>query len=388
MTNLLLRIFVPGWQKTDAPGVRSAIGALSGGVGIGCNLLLFGFKLLMGTLSGSVAITADAMNNLSDASGSVVTLLGFRLARRPADREHPYGHARFEYLSGLAVAVMITVIGVELGKTSVERIFAPAQVTFSLWTELVLLGSVAVKLWMYLFNRRLAALIGSSALEATAVDSRNDCIATLAVLISGLLGTVAGVNVDGFMGLGVAVFIGKSGWDLAKQTISPLIGEGADPQLRELIVDYISAQPRVLDYHDLMVHDYGPGHRFATVHVEMDAAEDPLYCHELIDHMERECLRSHHIHLVIHHDPVVTGDREWNARREQVTELLSDMDKRLTLHDFRMVRGISVTSLVFDVSLPADLRGREQSIRETLETGLNEASDIRYCMDITFDTGL
>ena len=385
MTCFLLRLFVKDHEKPQNEKTRAAVGSLSGAVGIGCNLLLFLGKVLVGMVTGSVSITADAMNNLSDASSSIVTLLGFRLAQRPADEDHPYGHARFEYLSGLAVAVMIMVIGFELGKTSVEKILHPSPVALSLTAVLVLLGSIGVKLWLYLFNRKLGNLIGSTTLLATAADSRNDCVATAAVLAAGTVEYFFDLRIDGFAGLGVAAFILISGWNLARETLSPLLGQGASPELRERIVDYISAQPHVLGFHDLMVHDYGPGKRFATIHVEMDVREDPLFCHELIDDMERECLRSHNVHLVIHYDPVITDDPELNARRDQVAAILRQRDPRLSIHDFRMVRGLSMTNLVFDVSLPLDLRGQEEEIRKELEETLNADSRVTYYTVITFD---
>ena len=385
MTKLLLRLFVRNYSNTKDPQVRSAVGSLSGMVGIGCNVLLFISKIIIGTLSGSVSITADAMNNLSDASSSIVTLIGFRLARMPADENHPYGHARFEYLSGLAVAAMIMVIGFELGKSSVEKILNPQPVALSLIAAAVLLGSIGVKLWLTLFNRKLGNLIDSATLLATSTDSRNDCIATLAVLAAAAVEYFFDLRIDGFVGLSVAVFILWSGWSLAKQTISPLLGEAASPELRALILDYVSAQPSVLGIHDLMVHDYGPGQRFASLHVEMDAGDSPLYCHELIDNMERECLRSHNIHLVIHYDPVIMDDPELNRLRERVHQLLKDRDERLSVHDFRMTRGIGHTNLIFDISLPTNLRGQERDIQSRLEQQLNEGSVTAYRTVITFD---
>lgn len=385
MTKLLLRLFVRNYSNTKDPQVRSAVGSLSGLVGIGCNVLLFIGKIIIGTLSGSVSITADAMNNLSDASSSIVTLIGFRLARMPADENHPYGHARFEYLSGLAVAAMIMVIGFELGKSSVEKILNPQPVALSLIAAAVLLGSIGVKLWLTLFNRKLGDLIDSATLLATSTDSRNDCIATLAVLAAAAVEYFFDLRIDGFVGLSVAVFILWSGWGLAKQTISPLLGEAASPELRALILDYVSAQPSVLGIHDLMVHDYGPGQRFASLHVEMDAGDSPLYCHELIDNMERECLRRHNIHLVIHYDPVIMDDPELNRLRERVHQLLKDRDERLSVHDFRMTRGIGHTNLIFDISLPTNLRGQERDIQSRLEQQLNEGSVTAYRTVITFD---
>lgn len=384
MTKLLLSLFVPNHSQTSDPRVRSAMGTLSGIVGIFCNLLLFGFKLLVGTLSGSVSITADAMNNLSDASGSIVTLLGFRLAGMPADTNHPYGHARFEYISGLTVAALILVIGFELAKSSIEKIFRPSAVEFSQFTLLVLLGSIAVKLWMYRFNRHLGKTIGSTALCATATDSRNDCIATGAVLLSGIIERFLDIRTDGFFGLAVAVFILYSGATLARDTISPLLGERADPELRQTIIDYVAAQPKVLGYHDLLVHDYGPGQRFATLHVEMDHREDPLECHERIHHMEWECLRSLGIHLVIHYDPIIIDDPVLNRLKETCSQLLQKKDPRLTLHDFRMVPGKQHMNLIFDVPLPMELRGQEDQICRFIEDSLNSC-DQAYHVSITFD---
>ena len=385
MTNLLLRLAKLHGADCRDSLVRAKVGSLSGAVGIGANVLLFAGKLLAGILTGSVSITADAMNNLSDASSSIVTLLGFKLAQQPPDEDHPYGHARFEYLSGLAVAVMIMLIGFELGKSSVEKILNPTAVEFSGIAVAVLLGSIGVKMWLFLFNRKLGKMITSTTLEATAADSRNDCVSTAAVLAAGIIEHFFRIPVDGFVGLGVAAFILLSGWGLAKQTISPLLGEAASPELKELIVDYVSTRPQVLGYHDLMVHDYGPGQRFASLHVEMDAGDDPLYCHEIIDDMERECLRSHNIHLVIHYDPVITNDPEINRLRNKCADYLKQLDSRLSLHDFRMVRGSAHTNLIFDVSLPVELRGKEKDFQRGLNEALNRDSAMTYHTVITFD---
>ena len=364
---------------------RGAAGRLAGTVGIIANAVLFAMKLAVGTLSGSVSITADALNNLSDASSSVVTLLGFKLAEKPADADHPYGHARYEYLSGLAVAAMILFIGFELAKSSVEKIFNPQAVDFTWITAGVLLGSMAVKLWLSLFNRRLGKKIHSETLMATAADSRNDVIATAAVLASGLVEKFSGWHIDGFMGLAVALFILYSGIGLAKDTISPLLGEAAGPELQAQILDQIRSEPRVLGYHDLMVHDYGPGRRFASVHVEMDRSEDPLLCHELIDDLERECLQSHGIQLVIHYDPVVTDDPELDRMKAAVNAALADIDHRLSLHDFRMVKGSGHTNLIFDVALPEDLMSRKADIKAQLDQQLNRDAPCTYFTVITFD---
>ena len=387
MTRLLLRIFVKNYQNPTQPQVRGAIGKLSGTVGIVCNLLLFVFKLVVGTISGAVSITADAMNNLSDASSAVVTLIGFKLAEKPADADHPYGHARYEYLSGLAVAGLIVVIGFELAKTSVEKILHPAEVIFSLPVCIVLVGSILVKLWMGLFNRRLGKMVNSTALLATAADSRNDAISTTAVLLAGILGTAFGWKIDGWMGLAVALFILYSGAMLAKETISPLLGENASPELRQQIAELGSSVPEVLGYHDLMVHDYGPGQRFASMHVEMDQSADPLSCHELIDNLERACLQQLKVNLIIHYDPVVIGDAEMDRMRQVVQTLLGQQDERFSIHDFRMVRGQGHSNLIFDVALPPELMQHQQAVKRRLDEDLAENEPGTYYTVITFDMG-
>ena len=270
----------------------------------------------------------------------------------------------------LAVAALIIVIGVDLGETSIAKIFDPQKVTFSALTVLILGLSMAVKLGLWLFNKALAKTIGSTALEATAQDSRNDAIATGAVLVAGLVEYFTGAMIDGWMGAAVALFILYSGAMLAKETINPLLGESASPELRELIVDYVRSQPKVLGFHDLMVHDYGPGQRFATLHVEMSTLESPLLCHELIDDMERECYQNHGIHLVIHYDPVITDDPELTRLKQCCEDLLESIDQRLHLHDFRMVQGEGHTNLIFDVALPFDLKGKEKQLKKGIEKAL------------------
>ena len=385
MTNLLLRLFVRGYEDPRQPRVRAAVGKLSGVVGIVCNLALFAMKLAVGTVSGSVAITADALNNLSDATSSIVTLIGFKLAEKPADEHHPYGHARYEYLSGLTVAGMILIIGFELGKTSVEKILAPTPVEFSIPVAVVLVSSIIIKLWLCLFNRRLGRHIGSTALQATATDSRNDAISTAAVLAATLVELLTSWQIDGFMGLGVAAFILCSGISLGKETISPLLGESASAELRELIVSVLEDHPEVLGYHDLMVHDYGPGQRFASMHVEMDQGADPLECHELIDNLERECLKKHRVHLVIHYDPVVTGDAEQDRLRDLVEDILREVDARISVHDFRMVRGKGHTNLIFDAALPPERMKEKKEIKRRLDEALNIREETTYYTVITFD---
>ena len=365
--------------------IRARIGKLSGAVGIICNCLLAAGKLIVGHMTSSMSITADGLNNLSDGASSVVTLLGFKLAEKPADRKHPYGHARIEYIAGLTVAVMILFIGLELGKSSVEKLIDPEPIEFSITAAWVLFASILVKLFMMLFNLKMGRRINSNALLATAADSRNDVMTTSAVLAASIVEHFYDVRIDGVMGIAVSLFILYSGIKLAGETMSPLLGEGANPELQKQITDYINGCPMVLGCHDLMVHDYGPGRRYASIHVEIDKNEDPMACHARIDRMERECLKNYGTHLVIHYDPVVTDDPEVNSTKRLVNTIIKVRDGRLTIHDFRMVDDGESVKMSFDMILPEDLRGQEQSIKETVEKALNSLDSKKYYADITFD---
>jgi len=365
--------------------IRARIGKLSGAVGIICNCLLAAGKLIVGHMTSSMSITADGLNNLSDGASSIVTLLGFKLAEKPADRKHPYGHARIEYIAGLTVAVMILFIGLELGKSSVEKLIDPEPIEFSFTAVWVLCASILVKLFMMLFNLKMGRRINSNALLATAADSRNDVMTTSAVLAASIVEHFYDVRIDGVMGIAVSLFILYSGIKLAGETMSPLLGEGANPELQKQITDYINGCPMVLGCHDLMVHDYGPGRRYASIHVEIDKNEDPMACHARIDRMERECLKNYGTHLVIHYDPVVTDDPEVNSTKRLVNTIIKVRDGRLTIHDFRMKDDGESVKMSFDMILPEDLRGQEQSIKETVEKALNSLDSKKYYADITFD---
>ena len=361
---------------------RAAYGKLSGAVGIACNLLLFAGKLAVGLAAHSVSITADAVNNLSDASGAVVTLVGFRMAEKPADRDHPFGHARVEYIAGLVVSALILLVGAELAKSAVEKILHPAPVDISPVTMAVLAVSIAVKLWLSRFNRMLGRQIDSAALMATAADSRNDALSTGAVLLSALVSRHTGWGIDGYTGLAVALFILWSGIGIARDTVNPLLGQGADPALGQALAKMLTANPKVLGFHDLMVHDYGPGQRFATVHVEMDAREDPLLCHDIIDGLERSCLDELKVHLCIHYDPIVTDDPELNHMRQVVTDCLARLDPGLSVHDFRMVRGAARTNLIFDLVVPDSVH--LDDVQQAVDQAVSRESD-KYATVITFD---
>lgn len=370
MTNLLLRLFVPHWSE-HTPAVHAAIGKLAGLTGIVCNIFLAGLKILAGLVTGSVAITGDGINNLTDCASSVVTLLGFRMAQRPADGEHPFGHGRYEYISGVVVAALVLLAGAELAKSSLQKILHPQSVPFTALTLAILLLSIGVKLWMTVFNRKLGKLIGSKTLEATAQDSRNDVIATSAVLLSFLLDALLHIPMDGFVGMGVALFILWSGISLAKNTVDPLIGTQADQEMVEQLRSLILAHQRILGIHDLLIHDYGPGHCFATVHAEMDAGESPLDAHDQLDHIEQEAMRRLGIHLVIHYDPIAeTAD--WAACRAMAKDCAAALDAAASIHDLRIVDYQGQQKLTFDLAVPYALPQTDQALVDTLAAGLRE----------------
>ncbi len=387
MTGLLLRKFVRNYENTGDPAVRDAVGRLSGIVGILCNVLLFAAKFLAGTLTGSVAITADAINNLSDASSSVVTLLGFKLASKPADEKHPYGYARIEYMAGLIVAGIILIIGYSLAQTSIEKIRHPETIEFSALSIAILVGSILMKLWMSRFNTILGNHIHSTTLLATAADSRNDVISTGTVLCACILAKSTGIIADGWMGLAVAVFILCSGVGIARDTISPLLGEVPDPELIHHIHDTMMARPEVLGVHDLVVHDYGPGRIFATAHAEMDSRADVMESHEVIDELEAQFRREDHLEVTIHYDPIVTDDPEMNGLRSKVHDALKAIDPRLEMHDVRMVKGERHTNLIFDVLLPFDMVGRQAEIKQASQDAIHSDTH-QYFTVINFDLDL
>lgn len=350
MTELLLRLFVPN-ASLHTPDVHAKIGKLAGIVGIVCNVFLACLKMIIGLASGSVAIAGDGINNLTDSASSIVTLLGFRMAQRPADEEHPFGHGRYEYVSGVVVAALVLLAGTELAKSSFEKILAPESVPFHLSTIAVLLISIALKLWMASFNRKLGKMIHSATLEATAQDSRNDIITTAAVLLSFLADSLLHIQLDGYVGMGVACFILYSGIKLAKDTVSPLIGMQADAQTVEKLTSMILAHKRVLGIHDLLIHDYGPGHVFATVHAEMNANESPLDAHDQLDHIEQEAMRQLGIHLVIHYDPI-PEDGEWSSYQNLVKDCAFRISPDASVHDLRILDYQGKRKLAFDLAVP------------------------------------
>lgn len=354
MTELLTRLFIRDRDNVQDPAVRRQYGTLSGLCGICLNILLFLGKFIAGTVSGSIAITADAFNNLSDAGSSVVTLIGFRLAGQKPDRHHPFGHGRMEYLSGLAVSVVILLMGLELGKTSLEKILSPAPVEFTLLPLIILPVSILVKGWMYLFNRKLSKKLHSAAMQATAADSLSDMVSTGVVLLGSLAGHFFNIQPDGWLGMLVAVFILYTGYNAMKDTIDPLLGRAPDPELVAGIRRLALAPPEILGLHDLIVHDYGPGRLFASLHAEVDRTGDMSALHDVIDKVEREVQETLGCELCIHMDPIAVGDRKTAECRTTVANLLAGIDPRLTMHDFRITSGPDHTNLIFDVVRPLD----------------------------------
>lgn len=383
MTNFLLRIF---GAKADCPAeqARDLLGRLAGYVGIASNLLLFCLKLIAGTLSSSISITADAVNNLSDCASSIITLVGFRLAGLPADEEHPYGHARFEYISGLAVAVLVLLIALEFLKSSVRKILNPAPVEFSAAVAAVLICSILVKLWQRGFNRRVGKEIDSGALIAAAADSRNDVITTLVVLLAAVVAHFTGWSLDGWIGAAVAVFLLISGVRLVLETLDPLLGMAPSRELVEQIRHKITGYPSIIGFHDLMVHNYGPGRCFASVHVEVSANQDIMISHDVIDNIERDFLDDMNIHLVAHLDPIVMDDARTNDMRERVSQAVFAADPELSMHDFRMVEGKTHTNLIFDVVVPPRYKFTDRQLRAEISARVHAPDANIYCV-ITID---
>ena len=367
MIEFLIRRFVPDWQQVQRTDVRERYGTLAAVVGILSNIFLCIIKGLIGLFSGSIAVTADAVNNLSDAGSSVITLLAFKIAGKPADEEHPYGHARMEYISGMAVSFIIILLGLELMGSSFEKILHPEEVGVSALTYLVLIVSIAVKLWQGMFNRNLGKRISSEALQATAADSLNDVFSTGAVLLSTLVYQFTAIPIDGWVGMLVAIFITVSGVKLIMETGSPLLGQAPDPQMVRELEEKITAYDGVIGIHDLQVHNYGPGRVFATVHAEVPANRDILVSHDIIDNIEREVGHEMNLNLVIHMDPVVTDDERLNQLHAQVQQIVVGIDSNLSMHDFRAVFGPTHTNLVFDVVVPPGFSLSDSELSRRIE---------------------
>lgn len=380
MFQLLSKLFIKNHEDYADPKVRQSYGILSGAVGILLNFLLFAAKALAGLLSHSIAITADAFNNLSDAGSSVITLIGFRLSGQEADSDHPYGHGRIEYLSGLVVAAIILLMGVELIKSSFSKILHPELPDFSPVIVFILTLSILVKLYMYMYNHRISVRIDSAAMKATAADSLNDSIATAAVLASSLIGHFTGVSIDGWCGLIVGIFILRAGIEAAKDTIDPLLGKAPDPAFVEHIRSIVLSHPEVLDVHDLLVHDYGPGRMMISLHAEVPAEGDFLKLHDIIDNIERELQTTLSCSAVIHMDPVLTKDSETSRLHEIVSGLAKQLDPSVSVHDLRLVKGPTHTNVIFDVAVPFQFRMDDPEIRAYFSEKIRLLDGSYFCV--------
>ena len=367
MVTLLARLCIKDYRNTENPSVRGAYGILCSIVGIVLNLLLFAGKYLAGSLSGSLAIMADAFNNLSDAASSFVTLIGFRFAGRGPDTDHPFGHGRYEYISGLVVSFLILLMGIELGQSSIEKILHPEAMEGGWLTVLILLVSIAVKFYMHRYNRKIGEKIDSAAMKATAMDSLSDSIATAVVLICTVIYLATDVNLDGWGGGLVALFIIYTGITSIRDTLSPLLGQAPDPEYVQKIETIVKAHPEILGIHDLVVHDYGPGHRLISLHGEVSGDGDIYVLHDVIYRIEQELHEKLGCEAVIHMDPIAANDEHVNAMREKVEELLAQWDSRISLHDFRMVEGPTHTNLIFDAVVPQDLAATEETAKKKIE---------------------
>ena len=384
MFDSIMKLFVAGYGKQDEPRIREKSGRVAGAIGIMTNFLLFAIKLAAGFISGSVAVMADAVNNLTDSGSSIIMLVGFKLAGKPADEKHPFGHARIEYLAGVIVSFVVLFLGLQLGMTSIEKIITPQPAEFNALSLSILVISIAVKLWQCFFYRSVGKTIHSDTVFATSSDSRNDVIATSVVLLGAVITKFTSLNLDGYLGLAVAVFIVVSGVKLIMETGNPLLGMAPDEALVKSIYEKILSYEGIYGIHDLTVHNYGEGKCFASVHCEVPAERDILVSHDIIDNIERDFQRDMGIHLVIHLDPVVTEDERTNKLREQVRNLLRVVYPQASLHDFRVVWGVTHSNVVFDIAVPFSLKETDQQIKERVDQAI-KTLDPDYRTVVTVD---
>lgn len=384
MFDYLIRKFITGDQNPEDPSVRKDYGVFSGIVGLTVNIILSLSKIIAGTVFNSISVTADGINNLSDAGSSIVILIGFKMSGKPADRDHPFGHARIEYLTGLILGIAIFFVGLEIIMSSVNKIIYPRPANYSTMIFIILGVSIAAKLWLSRFYARIAEMVSSSTIKAASVDSTNDVLATSAVLAGALISKFAGYEIDGWMGIGVAIFILYSGVQILKSILGPILGEMPDPQFVDRIEKKILSYDAILNIHDLVIHNYGPEVYFATVHAEVDANECFIKSHGIIDCIERDCARDLNINLVIHMDPIITDDEEVNALRQKTENIVKLIDPRFSLHDFRIVKSETHTNLIFDVVVPAEFDLSATKLIHKIETAI-KAEDPNYYPVITID---
>lgn len=384
MVDFLVRCFVKDYQRVQDTKVRERYGVLSSVVGIICNIIIFTGKFIIGALAHSISIISDGFNNLCDCASCIVTLFGYKMAAKPADKDHPFGHGRMEYLTSLVIAAVIVVVGCELLKSSVLKIIHPEQVTFSAVALLVLVLSIFIKVWMGYFNRKLGRKIDSSVMLATSKDSFSDVWATLATLVALVASIWTDAPVDGIMGVAVSVLILFSGFGIIKDTVDRLLGMPADEAVVEKLKELVSECPVALDMHDLIIHSYGPGNLIGSVHVEVDAKGDILDIHDAIDELERNIYEELHLRMTVHMDPVEIGNQRIQECKAMMTEIVREIDGSLSIHDFRIVSGPTHTNLIFDLLLPYDCALTERDIQGEIERRLSEYEE-RFYTVITFD---
>jgi len=384
MTKLLLNIFVKNNNNVSDVKVRRKYGTLSGGIGIFINILLFFLKLLVGLITASISVMADAFNNLSDAGSSIVTLIGFRISGKPADNDHPYGHGRAEYITALIIAFIIVIMGFELLKSSINKIINPEDINFTTISFLILIVSVGAKLWLAFFNRTLSKKINSSALSATAADSLNDSIATTVVLISLLISHFFEINIDGYAGVAVALFVLYSGYETAKDTLQPLLGRAPDPVFLKQVQDCVLSNKKIRGIHDMIVHDYGPGRVIVSLHAEVPCDMDLLEAHDIIDNAELRVKNEFNCEISIHMDPIATNDKFTNELKQKVMDIICSIDSNLGLHDFRITNGPFKTNIIFDIEIPFNFKYTDKEVVKMTANKIKELND-KYCPVIYVD---
>lgn len=371
MTKFLVKLFIKNSDDINNPAVRNKYGSFGGCVGIFLNLCLFTGKFFAGMITGSVSISADAFNNLSDAGSSIVTLVGFKMAGKPADNEHPFGHGRFEYISGFLISMIIILMGFEIGKTSVEKIIHPENVTFSMLSLSILIISVLVKLWMCFFNTQLGKMINSQTMKATAMDSLNDVLATSAVIVGVLISHFKGINIDGYLGVAVALFILFTGISTAKGMLNQLLGEAPDKEFINDIKAFVLSYDEIIGVHDVIVHSYGAGKCIISLHAEVPCDMDILKIHDIIDLIEIQLNKSFNCQSVIHMDPIAVNDENTLFVAQKVVAILRKIDEQISMHDFRMVNGDTHTNLIFDVVVPFKFKMCDDELKKTIVTGIS-----------------
>ena len=384
MTNFIIKKFIKDYENVNEPKVRESYGTVSSITGIVVNVMLSAGKILTGILFNSISVTADGVNNLSDGASSIITLIGFKISGKPADKDHPFGHARMEYLAGFILGIAILLVGVELIKSSFNKIINPVKTVFSIEMTVVLIISILVKLWLSVFYNKLGSKISSATIKAARTDSRNDVVATTVVLLSVFISKLTGYEVDGYVGILVALFVLYSGYDILRDILNPILGEMPDGEFIGLIENKIISYDGIVNIHDLVVHNYGPNRYFATVHAEVNAKEDILKSHDLIDNIERDFARELNINLVIHLDPIITDDEEINELRGMTDKIVKSIDERLTMHDFRVVKGETHTNLIFDVVVPVDYDIKSSKLVSLIEKEVQNKNETYFAV-VTVD---